>query len=300
MALYRKASATLRATEQLLDPDHGPTFLKGGSVAWGAAKDRWCPRTPEKCPGHPLSLHRRSAKMSKLTLAKRKTRHPARPPVHPDPYLPLGTRFAHMSDMTPIQFGLKRAHHRSLQLSHKFLRPFGITPARFDMLQCVDRLGDGFQRDLVDALGVSAPTVSRMLKALVELGLIAKGRFEEWGRVNRVTLTMEGRALLKQIVDSLYGSGIVDVAEQAVSSWSHVSRRVALHRERLYNHLRWVRFMLGDTAIRFKNWDGDDDSPFNEKELRKPLALFADANRRDIEFFGLPPLPAPSAQRETR
>ena len=190
--------------------------------------------------------------------------------------------------MTPIQFGLKRAHHRSLQFSHQLLRPFGITPARFDMLMCIERLGNGFQCDLVKALGVSAPTVSRMLKALVELGLVAKARFEEWGRVNMVALTMEGEALLKQIAEALYGSGIVDVAEQSFSSWSHLSRRAALHRERFYNHLRWVRFVLGDTAIRFENWDGCDNWHFNEMRLRKPLALFADPSRRHFELFGLP------------
>ena len=201
--------------------------------------------------------------------------------------------------MTPIQFGLKRAHHRSLQFSHKLLRPFGITPARFDMLQCIERLGNGFQCDLVKALGVSAPTVSRMLKALVELGLVAKARFEEWGRVNMVALTMEGEALLNQIREVVYGSGIVDVVEQSFSSWSHSSPRIARHRERFYNHLRWVRFVLGDTAIRFGNWDGDDDSPFDDKRLRKPLALFADSSRRLVEFLGLPQQRTQSPQIQT-
>jgi len=191
--------------------------------------------------------------------------------------------------MTPIQFGLKRAHLSSLQLSHKTLRPFGITPARFDMLRCIDRLGNGFQADVVEALGVSAPTVSRMLKALVELGLVAKARFEEWGRVNLVALTMEGEALLKQIADSLLASGVVELVDESIGSWSHTPRRVSRHLERFYNHLRWVRFVLGDTAIRFGQWCAEENpDDFRESLLRKPIALFTDRKRRNADLCGAP------------
>lgn len=189
--------------------------------------------------------------------------------------------------MTPIQFGLKRAHQTSLRFSHKLLRPFGITPARFDMLRCIERLEYGFQCEIAEALGVSAPTVSRMLKALVELGLVVRARFEEWGRGKIVALTAEGMALVKRAVESLFGSGAAALIEQSVASWSHSAHRVSRHIERFYNHLRWVRYALGDAAIRFGDCILEDDK-FDERRLRKPLALFADARRRRVEMFGLP------------
>jgi len=157
------------------------------------------------------------------------------------------------------------------------------------MLRCIERLGNGFQADVVEALGVSAPTVSRMLKALVDLGLVAKARFEEWGRVNLVALTMEGEALLKQISDSLLASGVVEIVDETIGSWSHTPRRVSRHIERFYNHLRWVRFVLGDTAIRFGQWCAEENpDDFAETLLRKPLSLFADQKRRKADLPGPP------------
>lgn len=189
--------------------------------------------------------------------------------------------------MTPIQFGIKRAHHRSLRFSEKALRPFGITPARFDMLRCIEKLETAFQYQIAQALGVSAPTVSRMMKALVKLGLVYKGPFDEYPRAHLVQLSKEGEALIARVLRELEGSGMLDHVQNVVGSWSNVKRRSARHLDRFYNHLRWVRFTLGDTAIRVEEWPPDEDSPFDERRLRRPVALLNDMDRRQNEFYGL-------------
>lgn len=189
--------------------------------------------------------------------------------------------------MNPIFFGIKRAYHRSLRISHSTLRPFGITPARLDMLKCIERLEDGFQYQIVDALGVSAATVSRMLKSLIEMGLVDKGPFDEWKTVRVVWLTEKGKKLLAQVLEAVDGSGIADLTQQVASSWSHSKRRVTMHIERFNRHLRWVRFALGDTSIRFDETSCTEIYPFDEKLLRRPVALLNDKERRRAELFGL-------------
>src|SRR6476469_983594 len=72
----------------------------------------------------------------------------------------------------PSFFSMKRAFQSSLEWLKKVFEPFGITPARFDMMRAIDSDEFVYQRALQDMLGVSGATVSRMLKALCELGLV--------------------------------------------------------------------------------------------------------------------------------
>lgn len=104
-------------------------------------------------------------------------------------------------------FNLKRAHHRTLAAARKLLAPFGITPARYDLLRTVyeyDEVGCMEQHTLLRILGVSAPTVSRMLKSLVQLGLVLHYRLEEYPRMKAVDLTEKAKELLARIERELY------------------------------------------------------------------------------------------------
>ena len=71
-------------------------------------------------------------------------------------------------------FGIKRVHLRVVHLTHALLRGKHLTPARFDLMRIVELYGDETvpQASIQNLLGVSAPTVSRMLKSLQKLGFV--------------------------------------------------------------------------------------------------------------------------------
>jgi DNA-binding MarR family transcriptional regulator len=76
-------------------------------------------------------------------------------------------------------FGLKRAFHGTLRITRASLTKPGLTAARFDMLYALPRDSQRFeqgmwQSDLRRQIGVSRPTVSRMLGSLEQLGLVCR------------------------------------------------------------------------------------------------------------------------------
>jgi DNA-binding MarR family transcriptional regulator len=99
-------------------------------------------------------------------------------------------------------FGLKRAYWGSLRATRKALQERGLTAARFDLLYLLweSPRFPRRQRTLTRSLGVTAPVVSRMLKALRELGLVVRVR--DW--IDRrgwlVSLTAEGRERMGKAV----------------------------------------------------------------------------------------------------
>lgn len=79
------------------------------------------------------------------------------------------------------------------------MRRFGITPARYDLLYLMWHDEVELQSDLWKRLDVSRMTVSRMLGALEELGLV--WRSSRAGRGSRrVLLTEKGKALMEAAV----------------------------------------------------------------------------------------------------
>src|SRR5277367_5509039 len=88
--------------------------------------------------------------------------------------------------MNEIALGAKRTFHGFLRITRRRLASVGLTGARFDMLYAVRRQGrflsgeeDSIelrQSDLRRILGVTATVVSRMVRALERLGLVARRR----------------------------------------------------------------------------------------------------------------------------
>jgi DNA-binding MarR family transcriptional regulator len=107
--------------------------------------------------------------------------------------------------MNAIAFGTKRAFHGFLRVTRRALGSIGLTAARFDMMYALLRV-DGYERhrhhevrqsDLRRKLGVTAPVVSRMLRALEGLGLVTRTRIAHLDQRQRwVMLTARGEALI--------------------------------------------------------------------------------------------------------
>jgi DNA-binding MarR family transcriptional regulator len=116
--------------------------------------------------------------------------------------------------MNAIFFGCKRAFHGCLRIARQGLEGLGLTAARFDMMTAVREIGkEGCtQRELRHALGVSAPTVSRMLHALEKLGLVLRTRAVRDRRQRWIQLTELGTARLRKATRRLVRSGAIQLA----------------------------------------------------------------------------------------
>jgi DNA-binding MarR family transcriptional regulator len=111
-------------------------------------------------------------------------------------------------------FGTKRAFHGILRMTRRPLACFGLTPARFDMLYVLYALMDhrASQSAIRRVLGVTAPTVSRMLRSLQALGLVQRERCSIDGRERVVELTDAGLRSMQAAHDGLVASGAAQLA----------------------------------------------------------------------------------------
>ena len=116
--------------------------------------------------------------------------------------------------MNAIFFGLKRAYHGTLRIYRHALAKQGLTAARFDLLYAAReyRRNGVRQSSLRRALGVSAPTVSRMVASLEALGLIRRERLEHDRRQRLVLLTKAGRRCIHRAVVVFIRSGRAQLA----------------------------------------------------------------------------------------
>ena len=74
----------------------------------------------------------------------------------------------------------------------------GVTPSMLSALSSVERQGSLTMRDLCHAEQVQPPTMTRIVAALVEAGLVVREQDPADGRVTWVRVTTEGRRLLER------------------------------------------------------------------------------------------------------
>ena len=116
-------------------------------------------------------------------------------------------------------FSLKRADQASRALQRRLLAPYGITPARYDMLLVIFTTRNTklaryiFQSRLRKLLGYTAPTTSRMAKSLERLGLIRRKR--TWMNDKRqvlIELTAPAIQLLRRVRKQVIEPGVLWLA----------------------------------------------------------------------------------------
>jgi DNA-binding MarR family transcriptional regulator len=162
--------------------------------------------------------------------------------------------------MNSIFFGLKRAHHGVLRVTRRALAHAGLTAARFDLMYVVHERDGIQQRLLRRALGVSAPTVTRMLGSLEELGLLRRVPSTIDRRQRLVLLTEVGRRCIRKAISRLVRSGAaqlaVDSALCANSWWSESACLLAT--DRCESTLNAFRSAYRDVATLYYRWHPDD------------------------------------------
>jgi DNA-binding MarR family transcriptional regulator len=138
-------------------------------------------------------------------------------------------------------FGMKRVHLRVVGITRALLGRIALTPARFDMMRIVALHGEYgiLQAKMRDLLGVSAPTVSVMVRSLELLGFVTRRRFERDRRCILVRITESGAQELERAVARLIDSGVADrVAENGLSADPEVGAEDVRVVRRLLSRLR--------------------------------------------------------------
>jgi DNA-binding MarR family transcriptional regulator len=162
--------------------------------------------------------------------------------------------------MNAIFFGLKRAHHGVLRITRPALARFGLTAARFDLMYVVHERRGVRQSKLRRALGVSAPTVSRMLASLEELGLLKRERAYGYRRQRFVRLTKIGLRCIRRAIRRLVQSGaaqlVVDSALCPTRWYDDTACFTAM--QTCDSTLRVLRRAYRDFASLYYRWHPDD------------------------------------------
>jgi DNA-binding MarR family transcriptional regulator len=163
--------------------------------------------------------------------------------------------------MNAIFFGCKRAFQSCLRITRPWITHLGLTAARFDMLTAIGRFPLGpFQRDLRAMLGVTAPTISRMLQSLEDLGLIKRRRAIGDRRLLHVTLTAAGLSRLRRATAAFIGSGAAQLAVDCAltDGHAHDEARCMIQMDLAESILRRIRDAFRDVADLYYPWHPDD------------------------------------------
>jgi DNA-binding MarR family transcriptional regulator len=109
--------------------------------------------------------------------------------------------------MDAVFFSMKRAHLGGERMGRALLDGYGLTPARFDLLNTIaDCAKPMKQSELWKRLGVVRSAVCEMLKVLEKLAFVTRRRAKD-SRTWIVELTKRGREFAKRAYDGLINEG---------------------------------------------------------------------------------------------
>ena len=166
-----------------------------------------------------------------------------------------------------ITFGTKRAFHGFVRVTRKQLAEMGLTAARFDLLSVlvISRRGElcppGVRQSQIRRmLGVTAPVVTRMVRALEELGLVKRWREHDGDRRQvRVWFTEAGeRCILK--AHEVMLPAMSRMVYRAICFGKHRNGDARFrHMDTLESYLGSLRRRFRDTAELYYAWGHPDD-----------------------------------------
>src|SRR5262245_57462199 len=128
--------------------------------------------------------------------------------------------------MHAIVFSMKRGFLRTVRFGRKVLEPFGVTPARFDILFCL-RSGSRLQSQVWRMLGLHPSTVCKMMIRLEELGLVWRNPDSEDFRQTVVKLAPLGWTTVRRVMRALVHNGAIRAfVRAAVQTQRAVDKRL--------------------------------------------------------------------------
>ena len=132
--------------------------------------------------------------------------------------------------MNHIHFGNKQVYLGTVRYTRALLAPYGITPARYNMLTAIAKHRRGLaQVDLRGILGVTAATISRMLRSLEELRLIFRTLHPHHARHRWIAITELGALRLGAAIVNLIDSGEIGWMTAEMLNPTPGSRATAAH-----------------------------------------------------------------------
>jgi len=164
--------------------------------------------------------------------------------------------------MHTLFFSIKRVHLRVLHITRGLLRGINLTPARFDMMRIVELHADFgvTQGRIIDLLGVSAATVSRMLTSLEDLGFVTRKRTTRDARCVLVAITELGLATVRTAIRKLIDKGVHE--RLALRGLALEARRAQPQLDVLQRFLRRLRKNYDDPAPFAHPWTTKDIYPY--------------------------------------
>ena len=162
--------------------------------------------------------------------------------------------------MDAVLFAAKRAHLGCERFGTRMLRGFGLTPARFDLMNVVSGFGGVKQSDIWRRLGVVRSAVCEMLVRLQAIGLVQRRRDTQDRRTWVVSLTARGREVFERAYEALINSGDVAVCLDSVLARRNIDVDTAARR---YEYVGWLLGLGADFGARARGpdlywWDYED------------------------------------------
>ena len=168
--------------------------------------------------------------------------------------------------MHGVFWGTHRAALCAIKVAKRMTTQFGLTPSRFHMLSAIQsEQREWFpQRGLRELLGVSAQTISRMLRSLVERGFLVKRVMEADRRRRELAFTRAGKARFSNAFTVIVEAGLGrHVAGRALTDlgWPSTPEKRAAAIAQFNAVVSEFRFGLLDTALFDYSPDATQPSP---------------------------------------
>jgi len=166
-----------------------------------------------------------------------------------------------------ITFGTKRVFHGLLRVTRKQLVEMGLTAARFDLLSVLVKCRHGElcapgvrQSTIRRMLGVTAPVVTRMVRALEGLGMVKRWREREGDRRQvLVGLTEAGERCIVKAREVMLPA-VSRMVYRAICFGRHRSADARFrHMDTLESYLSNLRGRFRDSATLYYPWGHPDD-----------------------------------------
>ena len=166
--------------------------------------------------------------------------------------------------MHGVFWGTHRAALCAVKVCRRMTPQFGLTPSRFHMLSAIQsEQREWFpQRGLRELLGVSAQTISRMLRSLVERGFLVKRVVEADRRRRELAFTRAGKARFSSAFTVIVEAGLgTHVAGRALTDlgWPSTPEKRAAAIAQFKAVVDEFRYGLLDTAL--FDYSPDDTPP---------------------------------------
>jgi DNA-binding MarR family transcriptional regulator len=92
---------------------------------------------------------------------------------------------------------LHRAHQRATELFQEKMAGIDITARQYVVLVTVAQNDGASQQDIIDDTGIDRSTVSQIMQTMIRKGLLKRKRTKEDARAYAITVTDQGRDILK-------------------------------------------------------------------------------------------------------